>query len=823
MAPTKTYVERVVSSLTTLQRDKKKSKIHMASLRAHIKNMALANGEKLGGQWSSYVTKAVEKLAEDGTIMHSGHGTITISAAGKKAFTTARRSIAAPGSPVQPDRLAKEVMKDRAKRRRSSAVDGISCSSRRVSKRPRMSTAVSRKTKAQLQEELDELRVQLNTQRNSIRELSPLSDIGEVEDNEETKRLQRLLDEKQDEIDRITHELEEYREQNASQMFGSPSAPVGRSSRAATSEPWSTPMRPRGPLASAIQRTTSGTIIGGISKLTTPPVSPGRHFEPMDMDGDDADDEMPEMQTGDIFAQPAMEHPPTPGPSTPSPIEDDELVALRAEVQELRRQKEVDEALLLEDASNEEDMRTEIAALKGQAEHYEATMSSLRDKLQSTLDKHATQDDLRQEQLAKHEVTELSQQKAEGETTISNLRQQLDEREQMGETLRAEALALRNSLSSRDATISALQTENQALEQRVQSEQAAVGELESKLGVAQGRAVELEGTLKRVEGKLAAEIESVAAYRVQQATTVSALEASVEALTSDKTALSSSLEDSCVQLAEATASLEAALAQLSSTTTQLSDSRTELSGMTAQLAEAEARIADITNDAAATSAEVNLLRDDLATQTQLATQLQQQLETRSTDLERMNLRCEMLEEDVAAKQEANDLLRADNDAKAERISLLDGRLTTLEKSIEELEASAATLRMSMDDLTASMAAELEEKAGVQAGLEAAQVELGVVSAQLKAKTDELTVVSAALDAERKSVLQERQAVVEEKQAVKRGAEALEESQRARAGLEGELLRQRHAYEALLPAMTAYMQAMDAAKAQAQVSVPALSH
>ncbi|KAK0489544.1 hypothetical protein EDD18DRAFT_1189780 [Armillaria luteobubalina] len=295
MAPTKsakvakyTYAERVLSSMTLIQREHKKQAVNLRSLRAHVKKIAEEKRDKLGPNWSNWVRRAVAKLEDDGVLTASGPGRVMLTPSGKKAITAARRSIlsTAPpgtfGSPSQEDLVTRMAVKDRGTKRplrRSVATfDTQNLPSPRgpQAKRIRMSrdeerTPISKMTKAQLKVEL--ALVKKAHELALLRATSPLTDLSDEDARAiESERLQQELKMREHEIADIRAQLEDARRR--AELDGSQTQLNDY-----TDLP-STPMTPchaarlRRTHSGGVTRTQSGTIIPDISRHPTPPSSP---------------------------------------------------------------------------------------------------------------------------------------------------------------------------------------------------------------------------------------------------------------------------------------------------------------------------------------------------------------------------------------------------------------------------------------------------------------------------------------------------------------------------------------------------------------------
>ncbi|KAG7448443.1 uncharacterized protein BT62DRAFT_706531 [Guyanagaster necrorhizus] len=281
-----TYAERVLNSMTQLQREHKKQSINLISLRAHIKKIAEKKRDRLGPNWSNWVGRAVAKLEDDGVLTASAPGCVMLTPSGKKAITAARRSILSTvppgtfGSPAQEDLVTKLAIKDRGTKRplrrslaASDANSVTSPSTARV-KRMRMSigeiTPISKMTKAQLKVELASVKKAYELA--LLRATSPLTDLSDEDGRAiESERFHEELKMREQEIAVIRAELEDARRQAESD---------GTQIQMANRTELSTPMTPyhaerlHGMHPGGVTRTQSGTIIPDVSRHPTPPSSP---------------------------------------------------------------------------------------------------------------------------------------------------------------------------------------------------------------------------------------------------------------------------------------------------------------------------------------------------------------------------------------------------------------------------------------------------------------------------------------------------------------------------------------------------------------------
>ncbi|KIK76184.1 hypothetical protein PAXRUDRAFT_835432 [Paxillus rubicundulus Ve08.2h10] len=89
-----TYAERVLGAYSKAQKERRKSSVHIATLRANVRKMADSRKEKLGPQWTNWVGRAVHKLEDQGILKPVDcNGHVSMTEEGQKALTAARRKV----------------------------------------------------------------------------------------------------------------------------------------------------------------------------------------------------------------------------------------------------------------------------------------------------------------------------------------------------------------------------------------------------------------------------------------------------------------------------------------------------------------------------------------------------------------------------------------------------------------------------------------------------------------------------------------------------------------------------------------------------------
>ncbi|KAI0349859.1 hypothetical protein OH77DRAFT_1158261 [Trametes cingulata] len=276
-----TYAERVLGALSEIQKEHRKHAVHLATLRAQVRKTADARKDKMGPQWSQWVSRTVHRLAENGILDTSDpHGNVTFTPDAKKTISKVRRESMGPGVVPSPG-LERRIWKDVTRR-----FSGIGI------KRPRPSTPVSRTTwcnderdeedspprkrqarkslskmtKAELEAELRDALERLHT----TQELQPIN-------AEELSVLQEELSEREKEVTLLREELARLKSQPHTTDRR---ATVGKSTRMLTPPPTNaslpsssgrTATSARSRLAvHGVTRTMSGSLISNLSKQPTP-------------------------------------------------------------------------------------------------------------------------------------------------------------------------------------------------------------------------------------------------------------------------------------------------------------------------------------------------------------------------------------------------------------------------------------------------------------------------------------------------------------------------------------------------------------------------
>ncbi|KAF9236672.1 hypothetical protein BU15DRAFT_63839 [Melanogaster broomeanus] len=119
--PTPKHAQRNLQSTPTLnacsehtrrrRKDRRKSSVHIATLRANVRKIAESRKEKLGPQWTNWVGRAVHKLEDQGILKPvDSNGHVSMTEEGRKAVTAARRKVFGTSTPQEPNEDEEELL-----------------------------------------------------------------------------------------------------------------------------------------------------------------------------------------------------------------------------------------------------------------------------------------------------------------------------------------------------------------------------------------------------------------------------------------------------------------------------------------------------------------------------------------------------------------------------------------------------------------------------------------------------------------------------------------------------------------------------------------
>ncbi|TCD65383.1 hypothetical protein EIP91_002747 [Steccherinum ochraceum] len=726
-----TYAERVIGALSQIQREHKKHAVHTATLRAQIRKNAQDNKDKLGPQWSNWVSRALTKLEDQGVLVPAGTGNVTFSADAKKDLTAGRResqahpTLSQAGGYAPEELIWKQVAQAdytrgvKRQRRRSSAAQvryegeedeeemqpqSASISTRRrstgVQKRARRQSsgkALSKMTKAELQAELR------NAQ---AKQADPVI----------TARLQ-------DELDETRKQLAEAQEQ-----LSSPARGNVMGSQPRTPEPTSASVpqtvahhTARRGLLFGITRTESGSIINQYSKQPTPaPSSPGGHDF-------DMEDDLPPSAFGDVFTGPHGLATPSSsipykdhGHSRPSPPEADEMNHdIGSPLTPLQTERELE----AEDENSTHIRR--LAELQDQ----------LREKSEQLSSKDATLASQQDRVLALEQaVADLEASCADKDTTVIGVRSLLRDSEALASTLRSDLVAqqgrhdtefgeLRGSIASYQTDLELAKKTHATALQELETERAAAATLaQEKIALQESYdtvqaavtslRAELEGSHVSVEGlttrcvDLEARLVQADLHRAELTERLETLQSELHDVSTARTDISLEMEIAKGQLVDANATLTSLREELSTATQELVLGKTTAAALEVQIASLQelrtsdvATLEDLRNKAVNFETKADSLQNDLEDAMARVADLSSQVQdgqAREAELEKA--RAEALQQQKTldtkltyARNRVSEL-ELTSDELAHRLQVREGELSSVRTDLQEKVSQASVLQ-----------------------------------------------------------------------------------------------------------------------------------
>ncbi|KAH7926153.1 hypothetical protein BV22DRAFT_1194612 [Leucogyrophana mollusca] len=636
-----TYAERVLGAYSQAQKEHRRQIVHMATLRAQVRKIAQTKKDKLGPQWSSWVTKAVHKLEEQGLLQHEdSSGYVSMTPEGRKVLSIARKRLhAAPGgaaSPLQEDAVWKSVaeqfsphgqkrkigsrLRPLADRGDASDAEEDQSASVRGSprKRPRRSIAVSftspqkspqkpvsKMTKAELKAELKALQ-------QATLQTSRTSGISQIE----AQRLRRDLADREKQLQTATHELNSTRRSipavddqemmtEPDDEFQRPASPVYSDRLTPLPEsPLPVDMLPSQP-SFGVTRTQSGSVIPHVSQRPTPaPSSPGvdnGHY------GDEDDvftEDRDGRRAGDVNAgsprQVATpESSPDRSPARKSRDLEQEVQVYKTRLENANREsQETENALqekitaleskVSEQASHITGLQEEIQSLENVVSEHQLTIQQLTIKNTTLTGSLANQDALvteLQELVAsrKDELDTVAQDKLDLAMRLSSVEQDARQAEEAKERLRGDlesAHVDKERLSSSlDESRTHMAAERAGFETQKLEFETLLTELRGGLNMSQEQTAELEKKTAGLEHELDA-----ARVRVME------LEESSATLAADLAHSKETAERLTAKLDDAQALQSGTEVMLGEARGTIQDMRQRIDGMVVQTAQLETEL-----------------------------------------------------------------------------------------------------------------------------------------------------------------------------------------------------------------------------------------
>ncbi|KAI0642493.1 hypothetical protein C8Q79DRAFT_917292 [Trametes meyenii] len=757
-----TYAERVLGALTDIQKEHRKHVVHMATLRAHVRKMADTRKDKMGPQWSQWVSRTVNKLADDGILDTSDpHGNVSLTPDAKKTITKVRRESMRPGvavSPVVERKIWKDVTRRfsgvgvKRPRRRSSALQASSTDhdgwddEDTPPKKRQARKSISRMTKTELENEL----------RDALRRLREAQRLQPV-NAEEVTVLQEELSDRKKEVASLREELSQLRERPP--QADDAQVTVGTSTAMLTPPPTnvSLPSSPdrsdtgaRSRLAvHRVIRTPSGSLVSNLSKQPTPePSDAGSYSTEIDEPAfaDDIGDTsmssaFPEVSEA-IFPRPPVSH----GLATPdsSPLLVDE-----------------------EDFGPDVGAQLEYARGDGDVSRYEAN------KLSRELESRSGGLDWLQEEYSSLllECEELKKSIASRDDRMQSLEADFRERGEELSKSRSQRLELEGVLTTETARRNAAEHALRTLQFALTAEQETnalldeqVSALEDECSNLRERISALSHQSKGLADELLAtgsdrdtwrEAHHASVRKLENATAeIASMNKQLRTSQGDCQIFKQALEQSETDLAERSAQLEETNALLVGVQQELAQARQVLETGIASQTTMSSRIAELEHDLEGAHKRTRVLNIAKASLEHASGDLQNTVEQLRGELSHAKAQLNTSSAEVQRAQDVIGDLRAsyaqalsDASTAAEEVSALKvfvSELTltadTLRTQLQGTAVEAAGLRRSMETTEAACRVAESELVSVRASRERLLSDLADKTARLSSSTEELAKV-----------------------------------------------------------------------------------
>ncbi|CAL1699813.1 unnamed protein product [Somion occarium] len=792
------YAERVLHAVSLIQRDHRKHSVHIATIRAQDRK------DKLGPQWSSWVTRTLKKFEEQGVLSIDGANNVTFTSDAKKAFTSVRRETvdALPTDDVVIKSVAHQLTSGVKRKRRFSVPQ------------PRLSISDD-----EGENEYDSISARRPVSKKSRRRSIAAAP------RTAKKRIHEPTDDEQAEIARLQAEVQSLRHQLAVSRLERTATPELTEDLNSTSTPREVtppaqvpPPISQRPLPGAT-RTQSGSMIDQYSKQPTPaPTSPGAmehehdEFDMVPPLPDIAEDYNPRRNISDASHGLA-----TPPPSSPMEFEDSshrptgqELDAsranLRGTISELESEIAKLERVLSEKRAQLAVQDTDIVAEKARAQSLQISVIKLQDllnaretalaKAEETIKEsdsalsaaHCVASELKRQLKAVHEQlltlqTERDKVLARADVSATDLAKEKDahsralrENQELKDKLSAAedaASSLRTEVDAEKVVASSLESQCHAMEDRCQVAERQSAEAHERLS-------DLTSQLKTLEES--SELGRERAVAVQEAL-IAELTLVNSALEESKAAEAKLRDEFTRMLADRDEEISTLRGSISSLEEQLSASNQIIERLTQKLhsvsEQEQALAADLlTRDTTIT--ELQASRDDALTQiSSLSTELSKNKieladvelaldETRfrleKTEGEFDGLRDDLLtEKDVhVALEDQLSSVHSENEQLRVELSGKTGQLETLQADLVAMHEKEVALRNKLQELERQHSSEISDRdvklASLQASFRSVEDSLRDTLEQLQAMQNDKESLSSQLHAARDEVAMLRSTV-----------------------------------------------------------------
>ncbi|KAI0739218.1 hypothetical protein C8Q80DRAFT_1112583 [Daedaleopsis nitida] len=714
------YTERVLGAISDIQRDHRKHTIHMATIRAHVRKTANARKDKMGPQWSQWVSRTVQKLVDDGILDNSDpHGNVTFTPNAKKTITAIRRESMGPGS-VPSGNMEHKIWKDVTRRfstvgvkrsRRRSSANGASDDAEEARPRKRQARkSFSGLTKAELEAEL----------RAALRRLDQATE-PQALDEDDVEELREELRNREQEVVELRGEVARLRDDHP----GERRVTIGTSTRLLTPPPTNpsettTPECSRAATAptrfrtsvNAMTRTLSGSLISNLTRRPTP--------APSEADSHDARFELMDYDhVPDVMPFPAH---PGDGRSAAAPvretgIETPQSSPMFANREELDPEEpSVNDDDPLEGASHDDEYVTELRQLRD--EHQ--CLLAERDELRGTV---VSRD-------ARLAILEADLRSRAGALAASELRGV-----QLEDTLRSSQQRVREveaELQVTRQTLDGEKEEHSSLQDKHANLRDVVDNLQNKIQHLTAHTMDLESTLKESRS----DVDHWRTAHLESETQLGNLKAEISTIQTELQAGRDSYHDIQVTLEKSEASHAETRAVLKAT-------QADRDALREELAEAHRSIKNGDDAQASMTARINTLEGELKVARERASALSRSNEGLESTVTKLEETVEQLVKEVShAKGQATSASAALEESqnmiaelkKSHAQALTDASASTREAAalsvtVSELQSTLSKLRSQLEDAAA-------ETAGVRAELDTEQASRRATEFELVATKDE---------------------------------------------------------------------------------------
>ncbi|KAI0716309.1 hypothetical protein C8Q76DRAFT_617655, partial [Earliella scabrosa] len=718
-----------------------------------VRKTADARKDRLGPQWSQWVSRTVQRLADDGILDNSDpHGNVMFTPNAKKTITSVRRESLGPG--VLPStNLEHKIWKDvtrrfstvgiKRSRRRSSAAGGAADDSEEGRPRKRQARrSFSGLTKTELEAELRAALARLEEA-----EEPQAIDEEEIEAlRDELKSRQQEVEELRDEVARLKDNQPTARRVTIGTRLLTPPPTNPSESSTPTTVRRATNLRAPAS-AHGITRTLSGSLISNLTKRPTPePSDPGSHdveIEGMIFDDDatlspacpEGNDDMFQAYSNDHGLETPQSSPmlANRGELGPSAEEYDGLTddqrqivslkdALEARVSELRHLRDEHHRTLAE----RDELRASVASRDGRVELLQADVRSRTDALAaSELRTAELESKLSSEQQRRHELKielQASLQAFEEEKSLhaslrekhANLREM--ELHTLQESFRTVQETMERSEANYRVELQNIKAARDTLQEELTDARRAIEDGNAAKASLSARINALDGALKDARDQ--ASVLTVSNESLEQS--VTNLEETVEELRKEASHAKAQAASAFADLKQSQGAIDELRQSHAQAQSDASSSAREAAGLKVTVSELEFALDVLRSQLKEAAAETAGVRAQLATEVASRRRAESEL--------------------VATREEREGLI-ADIADKAARLETLVQELERVRQVGDEARRRIASLEAQREK---EVAAHVTEKSALESSLETVRAEVAELKTQLDGARSELSTLSDEL-------------------------------------------------------------------------------